>query len=181
MKYTYDDLDVERIRKRKRELKRRQERIRKLKIYSLLLVCAVIAIIIIGVSVGGDDDEGDSQTNTKPSSDFVGTNATEGVQGDGSFPDEDDIDEEGTDEDSTDEENSTQDTIPAEKYANYGDDLYNDGQFIVCIDPGHGSNDVGCIGIDGSYEKDDALKLAKLLKHQLETMGITVVEHKLIA
>ncbi len=66
-------------------------------------------------------------------------------------------------------------TEPDEPVSMYGDDLYIDEEFVVCIDPGHGSNDVGCVGVDGSYEKDDVLKLALYVSHQLEQQGVKVI------
>lgn len=57
----------------------------------------------------------------------------------------------------------------------YGDDLYNDGEFVVCIDPGHGGNDVGCVGADDSYEKNDVLKLSQYIVHLLEQKGVKVI------
>ena len=32
--------------------------------------------------------------------------------------------------------------------------------YTVCVDAGHGGSDVGAVGLDGSYEKDDNLRLA---------------------
>lgn len=32
---------------------------------------------------------------------------------------------------------------------------------VIIIDPGHGGNDSGAIGINGTYEKDVVLKIAK--------------------
>lgn len=47
--------------------------------------------------------------------------------------------------------------------------------YIVCIDAGHGGEDVGAEGIDGSYEKDDNLKLALLVEENLKKSGVTVI------
>ena len=33
--------------------------------------------------------------------------------------------------------------------------------YTVCVDAGHGGSDVGAVGLDGSYEKDDNLRLAQ--------------------
>lgn len=57
----------------------------------------------------------------------------------------------------------------------YGDSVYSDGELVVCIDAGHGGNDVGCEGADGTNEKDDDLKLAMLIKYQLSSMGVKVI------
>lgn len=47
--------------------------------------------------------------------------------------------------------------------------------YVVCIDAGHGGHDTGTIGIDDSYEKDDNLALALLVRKELEDRGVTVV------
>ena len=47
---------------------------------------------------------------------------------------------------------------------------------IVCLDAGHGGEDVGAISADGKrLEKDDNLKLTLKVKDELEKMGIKVV------
>lgn len=47
--------------------------------------------------------------------------------------------------------------------------------YTVVIDAGHGARDGGCIGVNGSVEKDLNLKYAKALKGLLETKDIKVV------
>ena len=47
-------------------------------------------------------------------------------------------------------------------------------QKIVCIDPGHGGNDVGAVFRD-RYEKDDTLHIAQLIKKYLEEQDIVVI------
>jgi N-acetylmuramoyl-L-alanine amidase len=47
--------------------------------------------------------------------------------------------------------------------------------YTVCIDAGHGGDDTGTIGIDGSYEKDDNLSLALLVADALEAQGVNVI------
>lgn len=46
---------------------------------------------------------------------------------------------------------------------------------VVVIDAGHGGNDPGKVGVDGSLEKDINLEIAKRLKEYLEQSDITVV------
>ncbi len=45
---------------------------------------------------------------------------------------------------------------------------------VVCIDAGHGGEDVGAI-LEKRYEKDDTLKLAKRIKERLKKQGIKVI------
>ncbi|MCD8085453.1 MAG: N-acetylmuramoyl-L-alanine amidase, partial [Clostridiales bacterium] len=45
----------------------------------------------------------------------------------------------------------------------------------VCLDPGHGGNDPGCVTDDGREESADVLNLALLVKEKLEFYGVTVV------
>lgn len=49
------------------------------------------------------------------------------------------------------------------------DDVYD-----IIIDPGHGGDDVGSIGADGTYEKDLALQISEKLKTGLEDAGYKV-------
>lgn len=46
---------------------------------------------------------------------------------------------------------------------------------LFMIDPGHGGNDSGTIGANGTFEKDLALYTAMLLKDKLERAGATVI------
>lgn len=46
---------------------------------------------------------------------------------------------------------------------------------IVCIDPGHGGADVGAVGPDDRYEKDDNLTLALAVQKELEEKGVAVL------
>lgn len=48
-------------------------------------------------------------------------------------------------------------------------------QPVVVIDSGHGGNDPGKIGVDGSLEKDINLQIAKKLKAYLEASDVKVV------
>lgn len=45
----------------------------------------------------------------------------------------------------------------------------------VVIDSGHGGNDPGKIGVDGSLEKDLNLTIARKLKYYLEASGVQVI------
>ena len=48
-------------------------------------------------------------------------------------------------------------------------------RYTIVIDPGHGGNDPGKIGVDGSLEKDLNLTIARKLKYYLETSGVQVI------
>lgn len=47
--------------------------------------------------------------------------------------------------------------------------------YTVCVDAGHGGSDVGAVGLDGSYEKDDNLRLALKVADALKESGVTVI------
>lgn len=47
--------------------------------------------------------------------------------------------------------------------------------YTVCVDAGHGGSDVGAVGLDGSYEKDDNLRLALKVADALKKSGVTVI------
>ena len=46
---------------------------------------------------------------------------------------------------------------------------------VIVIDPGHGGNDPGSIGLRGTKEKDITLKTAKNIQKKLEEKGMTVI------
>ena len=46
---------------------------------------------------------------------------------------------------------------------------------VVVLDSGHGGNDPGKIGVDGSLEKDLNLTIARKLKYYLEASGVQVI------
>lgn len=50
----------------------------------------------------------------------------------------------------------------------------NNNKIVVCIDAGHGGDDVGAI-LDKRYEKDDTLEIAKLVKKYLRKQNVKVV------
>ena len=51
----------------------------------------------------------------------------------------------------------------------------SDGRPVVVIDAGHGGNDPGKVGVDGSLEKDINLQIAMRLKQYLEAADVEVV------
>ena len=52
--------------------------------------------------------------------------------------------------------------------------LKDKNKIVVCIDAGHGGDDVGAI-LDKRYEKNDTLEIAKLVKKYLKKQNIKVV------
>ena len=50
----------------------------------------------------------------------------------------------------------------------------NSNKTVICIDAGHGGEDVGAI-LQKRYEKDDTLKVAKLVKKNLKKHGVKVI------
>lgn len=60
----------------------------------------------------------------------------------------------------------------AQSYSNKADKCRN---YVVCLDAGHGGDDVGAQGLAGQYEKEETLKLALLVKEYLESAGVTVI------
>lgn len=45
----------------------------------------------------------------------------------------------------------------------------------ICLDPGHGGNDSGAVGVNNAYEKDLTLKIAQYCKQELEKYDCNVV------
>lgn len=52
--------------------------------------------------------------------------------------------------------------------------INKNNEIVVCIDAGHGGTDVGAIN-NNRYEKDDTLKIAKLIEKYLNNEGIKTV------
>lgn len=51
-----------------------------------------------------------------------------------------------------------------------------DNELIVCLDAGHGGEDVGAVSTDGKrYEKDDNLALTLKVRDELELLGVKTV------
>ena len=51
-----------------------------------------------------------------------------------------------------------------------------DNEMIVCLDAGHGGDDVGAVSTDGKrYEKDDNLALTLKVRDELELLGVKTV------
>ncbi len=164
-----EDMDENRNRRSVAEAKRKRARRRKLQMYRRLailgiaVVLALVCIILLIKVIGGgcsDDSSTDTSTADIPANATVNSSHNSGKE---------DITEDATGEEVTTGEQATENPL------RYGDELYNDGELVVCIDPGHGGNDTGCIGIDDSEEKDDTLKLAMVVVKELESRGIKVV------
>ncbi len=61
------------------------------------------------------------------------------------------------------------------KYLGVGNSQDEPIASIVCIDPGHGGVDVGAVGPDDRYEKDDNLRLALAVQKELKNKNINVL------
>ena len=146
------------IRKRR---SRRQAMKKIIAIGSIVAIAVIAIVLLVCLHDGGENAVGENTTAS------IEANATASNVADGNT-------EKNTTEDVTTEEPTTEEptTLPAIRY---GDEMYNDGKLVVCIDPGHGGNDTGCVGVDGSYEKDDVLMLSKLIISELENRGVTVI------
>lgn len=153
-----DERDQKRRAANRRRLRRREEKFRKIKIYAGMGAVGAISLVLIAWCIFGGTDDKDTAGGSNNV--MVGANATLNSNY-------------GTDNTEKDTEETTEETT--EKKYGYGDEVYSDGQLVVCIDAGHGSNDCGCEGIDGSYESHDNLKLALLIEKELKEMGVTVV------
>ncbi len=53
--------------------------------------------------------------------------------------------------------------------------LIADASNVIIIDAGHGGEDPGAVGVDGSYEKDINLSIAMTIGEELKSRGYTVV------
>lgn len=52
--------------------------------------------------------------------------------------------------------------------------IKSSNKIVICIDAGHGGEDVGAI-LAKRYEKDDTLKIAKLVQKNLKKQGVKVI------
>ena len=147
--------------KRKRARRRKRMLYKRIALLGFMAALAVMGVFIVISVIGGGCNE-----NEEPSTDKFAANATGNEQMTNGG-------EMSTKEPATEEKTTEEPAI--EDYYRYGDEMYNDGELVVCIDAGHGGYDTGCIGVDGSEEKDDTLMLAKLVVESLEERGVRVV------
>ena len=180
MGYLQEDMETReerRERARKRMLRAQAEKIRRIKIYSCIIAVGVIGIMLAAWRVFGGGSScascvgacrfcsGDDRLRDIINSDD---------KNDGAHSVNGTVSNESDDKKPTVNIVEPEETTELENYE-YGDDLYVDGEFVVCIDAGHGGSDTGCESKDGTYEKDDDLKLATALRYKLEAMGVTVI------
>lgn len=131
----------------------------------IIILCIIICIVILS---GGkkDDDSVKKVTNTTPA-------PTETTQPTTTQPET--TTEEPT-EPITDENGETVTTPTVDLNSTYGDNITNDGELIVCVDPGHGGVDGGSTSDNETrLEKDDCLRLSLLIRDKLTKLGVKVI------
>ena len=161
------------IRNRRYRQRRRQIMLNRV-IFAGILIIIVLVGTIFGVKACRNKDSGQTavtdNNNSNNSDNNGGTDEGTGDEGgENNSSEEQTTEEETTEEETTEEETTDGETTVTEK-----PDYATDGNRIVCVDAGHGGEDSGSVGADGTLEKQDTLKMAKALKAELESRGITV-------
>ena len=170
MEDLFEERDARRRRENMRKLREREEKLRKVKIGMCMGAVGVIVLTLTAWCVFGGKKDSDSNKDRAAMADatidkdsYGNTNIELDINGGSS----------GNDSGNNSGNNSGEGSS-GKKYG-YGDEVCSDNQLIVCIDAGHGGSDTGCIAKDGSKESEDDLKLALLVQHQLQQMGVKVV------
>ena len=161
--------------RRKRRRRRRSIMEAVLSIAMVLLLVAVLVICIWAMGSCGDNENDETGTDVTTSESASEDSTT--VEGDtttGENSSDKPTEEATTEEQETTTEKATDGPSSGVISPTYGDQICNDGKFIVCIDPGHGGRDGGTSNGD-RLEKDDALRLAFAVKKEMEALGIEVV------
>ena len=154
MEDLFDERDARRKRANLIKLREREEKLRKIKIGICMgAVSAIILALTAWCVFGGKNKSGDNDKTA-----MVDAPIDKNPFGDTNI----------------ELDNNQEQNTDKKKYG-YGDEVYSDGQFIVCLDAGHGGDDTGCVAADGAKESEDDLKLAMLVKYQLEQMGVKVI------
>lgn len=138
--------------KRRRRRRRRISLETVTRIGLLITIILVIILCIVLISRCGKDDEPDKVKVPIPST-TTGNQVTSDKNTSTDLPDE---------------------TTSSDIHSAYGDNIYDDGQIIICVDAGHGGIDGGSTN-DSRLEKDDTLKLSLMIKNELEALGATVI------
>ena len=143
-----------------------------LSIGMVIILVLVLVICILATKSCGDKEEKDTTTTSNEvTTDESLTTGEDDTSGNGETTSE----KETTTEVETTTEKPT--TPPSGVISSlYGDQVCNEGKFIVCIDPGHGGRDGGTANLAGDrLEKDDVLRLSFAIKKEMEALGIQVV------
>lgn len=136
----------------------------------ITLVLVLILCIVLITKCGNDEPErvtAPIPTTTKTSADGTTDSTTDGTTHENNT----------TGDDETTGDNETEETT-SDTSSTSGDSIFDDGEFIVCVDPGHGGVDGGTTGINGNedrLEKNDVLNLSLLIRDELEALGVTVI------
>ena len=157
-----EELLEERDARRKREnllkLREREEKLRKIKIGVCMGAVGVIVIALTAWCVFGSKNKSNNNSNNSDNSAMVDATVDKNQHGNTNI-----------------EIDNTEGQTTDKKNYGYGDSVHSDGEFVVCIDAGHGGDDTGCIARDGSKESEDDLKLALLVEHLLKQRGVKVI------
>lgn len=141
----------------------------------MLIVAAVIVALALFVNSRGDGDDTDTGTvGTKDQTDtsFATDGTTDNAETDGPS---DDTTDETTEDDTTDAE--TEDTVDDTASVDVPPSVdVTDGEIVICIDAGHGFEDVGC-STDLIYDIEAVITLdiAERLASALSEHDVTVI------
>lgn len=163
-------------RKRRRKNNNTLEKVIRFGLVVIMILVLILAIVLL-TKCGKDDDDKSNRVISTSEQNTSNENTSENPSessSDENEPSSEDVSS--TEDESSSETSSETTTGEDETEFPYGDEVFSDGQMIVCIDAGHGGVDGGCVGPDEvRLEKTDALNLSLALKQELEALGVTVI------
>ncbi len=152
---SYDKRHGSKSARRRRRRRLSLESVTRIGLFITIILVIILAIVLITKCNKGADE---GETTTKP---IVITSPNPS--------------ESSSNSEETTTPNNGEEATTIDGNSTFGDNIVNDGKVIICIDPGHGGIDGGCVGDNDRLEKDDALKLSLAVKRELESLGATVV------